>query len=231
MGKCSRFLHLNKIVYGKNYIAKLEYKGKLKKVYRGLFMNTVMIILVGFGLAFDVFYIAVSQGCVLDRIQGKNMSLMCLIVCGWQMVALAIGYGIARLLKVYAMSTEIRMVWSLISALIFIAIGFIKIYISNHKVARPEIRQEIDFKKICGIASSTSVYTLFAGLACEWIGMDIADICIMVCFMTITLVISGVYVGYRNGELNNKVYLSGGALLIIAGLCVIAEYLIWWFGR
>ena len=37
------FLHLNKIVYGKNYIAKLEYKGKLKKVYRGLFMNTVMI--------------------------------------------------------------------------------------------------------------------------------------------------------------------------------------------
>ena len=63
-------------------------------------MNTVMIILVGFGLAFDVFYIAVSQGCVLDRIQGKNMSLMCLIVCGWQMVALAIGYGIARLPKV-----------------------------------------------------------------------------------------------------------------------------------
>ena len=37
---------------------------------------------------------------------------------------------------------------------------------------------------------SNIILTLFAGLACEWIGMDIADICIMVCFMTITQISS-----------------------------------------
>jgi putative Mn2+ efflux pump MntP len=32
-------------------------------------MNVAMIMLVGFGLAFDVFYIAVSQGCVLGTVR------------------------------------------------------------------------------------------------------------------------------------------------------------------
>lgn len=192
-------------------------------------MDTVMILLVGFGLAFDVFYIAVSQGCVLGSVQAKSMSLMCLLVCGWQIVALGIGYGIATLPNVPEMSVEIRMVWTLLSALIFIVLGVTKIYINNHKVAMPEVRQEIDFKRICGIASSTSIYTLAAGAACEWMSFDIIKIAIMVCLMTIALVILGVYVGYRNGELDKRVYRSGGFFLILAGFIVIAQYLIWWF--
>lgn len=194
-------------------------------------MDTVMIILVGFGLAFDVFYIAVSQGCVLGSVQAKNMSLMCLLVCGWQIVALGIGYGIATLPKVSTMSIDIRMVWTLLSALIFIVLGVIKVYINNHKVAMPEVRQEIDFRRICGIASSTSLYTLAAGAACEWMAFDIVRIAIMVCLMTIVLVILGVYVGYRNGELDKRLYCSGGYLLILVGLVVVAQYLTWWFNR
>lgn len=194
-------------------------------------MDVVLMLLVGFGLAFDVFYIAVSQGCVLGSVRAKSMSLMCLIVCGWQIVALAIGYAIARLPRVSSMSFDLRMVWSLISALIFIVVGIIKIYINNHKIARPEICQEVDFKKICAIASSTSIYTLAAGLACEWIAFDIVRISIMVCLMTIALVILGVYVGYRNGELDKRVYRSGGILLVLAGLILIVQYLLYWFKK
>lgn len=194
-------------------------------------MNAVMMVLIGFGLAFDVFYIAVSQGCVLGSVKAKSMTLMCLIVCGWQIVALAIGYGIARLPKVDEMAVDIKMVWTLMSALIFMILGVVKIYINNRKAAMPEVCQEIDFKKICGIASSTSIYTLFAGLACQWMGFNMIHLAIMVCAMTIGLVILGVYVGYRNGELDKRVYRSGGILLLLAGFIVIGQYISWWFNR
>lgn len=194
-------------------------------------MNTVLILLVGFGLAFDVFYIAVSQGCVLGSVRVKSMTLMCLLVCGWQVVATLIGFGLASLPNVDKMSLEIRKVWTLIAAVIFLTLGVIKIYINNHKTAMPEVRQEIDFKKICAIASSTSIYTLLASVACTWVALDIIRIGIMICIMTIALVILGVYVGYRNGELDKHVYWSGGILLLVAGLLVIADYLIWWFNK
>lgn len=194
-------------------------------------MNVAMIMLVGFGLAFDVFYIAVSQGCVLGTVRAKSMTLMCLIVCGWQSVAIGLGYAVASLPKIYRMSEDIRMVWTLLSALIFITLGVVKIYINNHKTAMPEVRQEVNFRKICRIASTTSIYTLFAGIAGEWIMLNVVSVSIMICLMTIALVILGVYVGYRNGELDKRMYWSGGILLIIAGLLVIFEYLLWWFGR
>lgn len=194
-------------------------------------MSTAMIILVGLGLAFDVFYIAVSQGSVLGRVRARSMTLICLIVCGWQSVAVGLGYAISSLPDVSRMPEDIRMVWSLLSALIFITIGYVKIYINNHKTALPEVRQEVNFRKICRIASATSVYTLFAGMACGWLLMDVLKVGIMICIMTVVLVILGVYVGYRNGELDKKVYRSGGILLLIAGFAVIADYLIWWFGR
>ena len=194
-------------------------------------MDVAMIMLVGFGLAFDVFYIAVSQGCVLGTVRAKSMTLMCLIVCGWQSVAIGLGYALSSLPKIYRMPEDIRMVWTLLSALIFITLGVVKIYINNHKPAMPEVRQEVNFRKICAIASTTSIYTFFAGVACEWIMLDVVRVSIMICLMTIALVILGVYVGYRNGELDKRMYWSGGILLIIAGLLVIFEYLLWWFGR
>lgn len=186
-------------------------------------MSTAMMILVGFGLAFDVFYIAVNQGCVLGKVQFKNMTLMCLLVCGWQVVATGMGYGIANLVHISELKEEVKMVWALISALMFMTLGIIKIYINNHKTARPEVRQEIDFRKICAIASSTSIYTLIATIGCAWLEMDIVKVAIMICVMTIALVILGIYVGLRNGELNKRVYRSGGILLILNAIIVIAD--------
>ena len=43
--------------------------------------------------------------------------------------------------------------------------------------------------------------------------------------MTIVIVILGVFVGYRNGELNKKMYWAGGIFLIGAGAMVVTEYI------
>ncbi|MCM1308874.1 MAG: manganese efflux pump [Butyrivibrio sp.] len=186
-----------------------------------------MILLIGFGLAFDVFGIAVSQGSVLGSVKSRGIVLMCLMVCAWQVVAMAIGYGIASLPHVESASEGVRMVWSILSALILIVLGGIKIFLIYFKKAIPEVRSDIDFKKTCKIASSTSIYTLFAGIACGFLMLNPFYVGGMICILTIGIVIAGVYVGYRNGELDKRVYWTGGILLIIAGVLTVMQYIVW----
>ena len=133
-------------------------------------MEIVMIVLIGLGLAFDVFAIAVSQGSVLGNVKARGIVLMCLMVCVWQ-VALTIGYLLAGLVHVSTLPDEVRMVWGILAALILITLGAVKLLFIYQKKAIPEVLSDIDFKKTCGIASSTSIYTLFAGFAltvCIW---------------------------------------------------------------
>ena len=115
------------------------------------------------------------------------------------------------------------MVWGILAAVIFIALGGVKLLLIYQKKAIPEVRSDIDFKKTCAIASSTSIYTLFAGFACGLILLKPVSMGIMICVTTIAIVIIGVYVGYRNGELDKRVYWSGGILLIIAGIITMLD--------
>lgn len=192
-------------------------------------MDIVMILLIGFGLAFDVFAIAISQGSVLGSVRARGIVLMCLMVCAWQVVAMAIGYGIASLLHIENMSESVQKVWSILSAFILIVLGGIKLFIIYFKKAVPEARSDIDFKKTCAIASSTSIYTLFAGIACGFLMLNPVHMGAVICILTIGIVIAGVYVGYRNGELDKRVYWTGGILLVIAGLLTVMQYIGWQF--
>ena len=187
-------------------------------------LSTIILILVGLGLAFDVFAIAVEQGSVLGSVVAKNMVLMCLIVCGWQLVSCFLGYCLSMPIDIDNMTVEAVGVWSLIAAVILIAEGGIKLYVIYHKKQVEEECQEMDFGKICRIAASTSIYTFFAGFACGVLLISTTALGIMICVMTILLVIIGVYVGYNNGDLHKTVYRSGGILLILAGVVVVLQY-------
>lgn len=193
-------------------------------------MEYVMILLVAFGLAFDIFAIAVSQGAVLKDVKARSLVLMCLIVCAWQGLAMALGFFLSSLLNIEAMKEETRMVWTILTAAIFIALGGIKIFLVYYKRNVPEVRSEINFGKICSIAASTSIYTLFAGFASGLIRLSPVWEISANCIMTIALVILGVFVGYRNGELNKGIYRSGGGILTVAGIIVIIQYLSWYMG-
>ena len=54
-------------------------------------MTWLLLLLICFGLAFDVFSIAVAQGSVLGAVKVRGLVLMSLIVCSWQIVSVAIG--------------------------------------------------------------------------------------------------------------------------------------------
>lgn len=186
-------------------------------------MDIVVMLLIGLGLAFDVFAIAVSQGSVLGRVKASGIVLLCLMVCAWQLAAMTIGVGIASIVGVQNLSREVRMVWKILAGIILTGLGAVKLLLIYHRKAVPEVRSDIDFKKTCGIASSTSIYTLFAGFACELLEFDTVSVAVMICVLTVAIVLIGVFVGYRNGELDKRVYWSGGILLIMVGILTMAN--------
>lgn len=193
-------------------------------------MDNLMIVLIGLGLAFEVLAVSVAQGSVLGSVKARGIILMCLMVCAWQVVALAIGCVLASLFHIEEYSDQIQMLWKLFAGIILIGLGGIKLFIIYFKKAVPEERSEINFKKMCGIASYTSIFTLFAGFAGGLLLLNEIRLGIMICVTTIAIVICGLYVGYRNGELNKRIYWGGGAILIIAGILAIMEYLGWQIG-
>ena len=180
-------------------------------------MDTALIILVGFGLAFDVFAIAVSQGSVLGNVKARGIVLMCLMVVAWQILALLIGYGIAQIPNVDEKTIEVKRVWGILAGILFIILGGIKVMLIHYRKAIPEVLSDIDFKKTCGIASSTSIYTIFAGFGCGLLEHKLLSLAIMICCITVFIVILGVLGGYRNGELDKRFYWAGGIILIVAG--------------
>ena len=64
---------------------------------------------------------------------------------------------------------------------------------------------------------------MFAGFACGLTLLNGVYMGIMICVTTIAIVIIGVYVGYRNGELDTRIYWTGGIFLIIAGALTLME--------
>ncbi len=193
-------------------------------------MDIVMIILIGLGLAFEVLSVSVAQGSVLGDVKGRRIVLMCLMVCAWQIVALTIGCWLASLLPIEKYTHEVRMIWKLFAGIILIGLGGIKLFLIYFKKAVPEVRSDIDFKRICGIASYTSIFTLFAGFAGGLMLLNALHLGIMICVTTLGIVVVGVFVGYRNGELDKRVYWTGGILLIIAGILAIMQYIGWLVG-
>lgn len=187
-------------------------------------MTWLLIMLICFGLAFDVFSIAVSQGSVLGTVKVRGLVLMSLMVCAWQIITVAIGSYVGSLPAHSNMTEDAQKGFILVAATIFIACGGIKIFLVQRKKAVPEIRSQIDFGKICGIAGPTSIYTLFVTMGCGFIQLEAIYVAIVICILTIGIVIGGVYLGYRNGEIDKKVYWAGGIFLIAAGVLTIFDY-------
>lgn len=187
-------------------------------------MNWIIVVLVCLGLAFDVFSIAVSQGSVLGKVKFRGLVFMCLIVWAWQLVTLSIGYGIVALIDVKSLQPEIRDALWLVASTIFIACGGIKIFLVQRRKAVPEELSDINLKKLHGIVAPTSIYTFFAAIGCGFLTLSYTEVCAVICILTIAIVIMGVFVGYRNGELNKKMYWAGGIFLIGAGALVVTEY-------
>ena len=86
-------------------------------------MNLAEILIISIGLSFDIFAVTVCVGATLQKIEKKKLVCMGLIFCIWQLMAVGLGFLVARFPVMQARTSEMQNIWDGFSVIIFLALG------------------------------------------------------------------------------------------------------------
>lgn len=190
-------------------------------------MNWIENVLIIAGISLDIFAAMECQGSLVAKVDKKQLTLICGLVAVWQMAALAVGDYFSILLYKNDMARDESFVGLVLAATIFFCLG-VRLIIKAVKNERVnEHREEkLGFKRFFHMAAITSLYTLLAGFAFGFLGTDILKMMVTITFLTIAVVITGMYTGYHFGFVHKtKAYVGGALLLWIAGADVIIRHI------
>ena len=190
-------------------------------------MNWVENLLIVAGISLDIFGAMECQGSLVNKVNKKLLSGICVLMAVCQLIALFLGHFLSDLFcKSHPMSDE-RFLGEILAMVIFFGLGIrlIAKAIKNEWVN--ERREEsLDVKKFLRMTAVTSIYTLLAGIAFGFLGTNVALMLIIIVCMTIAFVVLGVYTGYHLGfQHKTKAYVGGALLLWIAGIDVIVRHI------
>ena len=184
-------------------------------------MNLAEILIISIGLSFDIFAVTVCVGATLQKIEKKKLVCMGLIFCIWQLIAVGLGFLVARFPVMQTRTSEMQNMWDAFSVIIFLALGVYMFAKGWRKKDFLERRGQISYQKAWAAAMMTSLDAFFAGIGFGFLGTVILEL------VTLIFALAGTFVGYRLGyEQRTKAYAIGGIILIIAGIDVIIRYLI-----
>ena len=190
-------------------------------------MNLAEILMISVGLSFDIMAVTICVGATLQKIEKKKLVCMGLIFCVWQLVAVGLGFLVARFPVMQTRTSEMQNIWNVFSVIIFLALGVYMFVKGWRKKDFLERRGQISYQKACAAAMATSLDAFFAGIGFGFLGTKILAVGLILELVTLVFAMAGAFVGYRLGyEQRTKAYAIGGVLLIIAGIDVIIRYLI-----
>ena len=190
-------------------------------------MNLAEILIISIGLSFDIFAVTVCVGATLQKIEKKKLVCMGLIFCIWQLIAVGLGFLVARFPVMQTRTSEMQNMWDAFSVIIFLALGVYMFAKGWRKKDFLERRGQISYQKAWAAAMMTSLDAFFAGIGFGFLGTEILAVGRSLELGTLIFALAGTFVGYRLGyEQRTKAYAIGGIILIIAGIDVIIRYLI-----
>lgn len=190
-------------------------------------MNWVENVLIIAGISLDIFAAMECQGSLVAKVDKKQLTLICALVAVWQLLALALGSFLSRLLYSNRLAHDEKFVGLVIAAVIFFGLGVRLIVKAVKNEWVNERREEtLETGKFLRMAAVTSIYTLLAGIAFGFLGTNEKLMLILVTGITVMAVVTGIYAGYHFGfEHKNKAYAGGALLLWIAGIDVIVRHI------
>lgn len=186
----------------------------------------IELFLISAGLSLDVFVVHVCVGAGFSRIHKKNMFLLSLLFGGAQVLALAVGNGISRILGAGLSERRVSSAysgWEILSFLIFIGLGIYMFYKAQKNEPVFERRNdEVNWRRMRFLAVLTGGNTLLAGIGIGLWNVEIHKQALILFPVTVLQSFLGIAIGYWLGcEHNRKAYGIGGILFLIAGLDVI----------
>lgn len=191
-------------------------------------MNWIENLLIVAGISLDIFGAMECQGSLVNKVNKKLLSGICVLMAVCQLIALFLGHFLSDLFcKSYPMSDE-RFLGEILAMVIFFGLGIRLIVkaIRNERVEE-HLETNLGIRRFVRLASVSSLYTVLAGIAFGFIGTNVVAILVMIVVITIAFVIGGMYTGYHLGFTSKTtVYAVGAILLWIAGFDVLLRRVI-----
>ena len=188
-------------------------------------MNWVENLLIVAGISLDIFGAMECQGSLVNKVNKKLLSGICVLMAVCQLIALFLGHFLSDLFcKSHPMSDE-RFLGEILAMVIFFGLGIRLIVkaIRNERVEE-HLETNLGIHRFVRLATVSSLYTVLAGLAFGFVGTNLVAILIMIVVVTIAFVIGGMYTGYHMGFTSKTtVYTVGAILLWIAGIDVLLQ--------
>lgn len=188
-------------------------------------MNWVENLLIVAGISLDIFGAMECQGSLVNKVNKKLLSGICVLMAVCQLIALFLGHFLSDLFcKSHPMSDE-RFLGEILAMVIFFGLGIRLIVkaIRNERIEE-HLEMNLGIRRFVRLASVSSLYTVLAGIAFGFVGTNLVAILIMIVVITIAFVIGGMYTGYHMGFTSKTtVYTVGAILLWIAGIDVLLQ--------
>ena len=188
-------------------------------------MNWVENLLIVAGISLDIFGAMECQGSLVNKVNKKLLSGICVLMAVCQLIALFLGHFLSDLFcKSHPMSDE-RFLGEILAMVIFFGLGIRLIVkaIRNERVEE-HLETNLGIHRFVRLATVSSLYTVLAGIAFGFVGTNLVAILIMIVVVTIAFVIGGMYTGYHMGVTSKTtVYTVGAILLWIAGIDVLLQ--------
>lgn len=191
-------------------------------------MNIIEELIVIAGISLDVFAVMECQGSLVAKIEKKHLILMSAILVIGQVLALGIGNFLSVLLCRYQSSDYEIFLEEVLAVVIFLYMGIrllLKAWRNERIIEHRE--EKFNMREFVQLCIRNCMFTLLIGIAFGFMGCGVLRVLLVAIIMTVLATISGMYTGYHLGfEHKVKAYLSGGILLIAAGIDVIIRYIV-----
>lgn len=192
-------------------------------------MNLIEIVLITIGVSLDTFAAVECQGAVVAKLEKKQLAAVVALTAIWQTIALLIGDFLVTLLNRYDVKlSDEAFIGRILAILILFGMGlrmFVKAWRNEGIVEKRE--DGLNLKKTFFLIAQGTIFTILTGIVFGFLEADLRAVLAMLICVTIAIVIIGLYTGYRLGfEQKSKVYIIGGALLIVAGIDVIVRFIV-----
>ena len=188
-------------------------------------MNWIENLLIVAGISLDIFGAMECQGSLVNKVNKKLLSGICVLMAVCQLIALFLGHFLSDLFcKSHPMSDE-RFLGEILAMVIFFGLGIRLIVkaIRNERVEE-HLETNLGIHRFVRLATVSSLYTVLAGIAFGFVGTNLVAILIMIVVITIAFVIGGMYTGYHLGFTSKTTgYTVGAILLWIAGIDVLLQ--------
>lgn len=185
-------------------------------------MNFWELALIAVGLSMDAFAVSICKGLKMQKLNGRQATVISLFFGGFQALMPLIGWLLGRQFEAYITNLDH---W-----VAFVLLAFIggKMALESFKKDDEELCEtaKFDMKELLILAVATSIDALAVGITFAFLKVDILTSICLIGVTTFVLSFAGVVIGHKFGaKFKSKAELAGGIILILIGLKILLEHL------